>query len=155
MQPVDLARPQEHEQLPRAVEAHRRDAALLELDPPAGEVVHHLGEIRLVADDEHAVAGRRELTGGADVEARLQRLVLDRLDLERLTGEDRGLQGADLRAREDGLERHLERRERAARGAGLVLAALGEAPVVVGPRVVRLGLAVAQEPELVGHRRGN
>jgi hypothetical protein len=41
--------------------------------------------------------------------------------------------------------------QRAARGTRLLLAALGEAALIVGARVVRLGFAVAQEPDLLGH----
>ena len=51
------------------------------------------------------------------------------------------------------LELEPERGERAARGARLLRAARSvRRALVVGPGVVRLGLAVAQEPELAGHR---
>ena len=56
----------------RPLDADRRDAALLEVDPPAGEVVHDLRERRVVADDEHArvvAVGISELERVVAVEA--------------------------------------------------------------------------------------
>ena len=97
-----------------------------------------------------AVARRRASSVGvAGVEARGQRGVLDRLGPERLAGERRAVS----RARTFGLVNTawnvtFERERAPAGGTRLLLAARREAAVVVGPRVVRLGLPVAQEPEL-------
>ena len=135
----------------------RGDAALLEVDARAGEVVDDLGEVGLVADDEHALVrtgGGQQLERVGDVEAREQRGVLDRLDAEGLAGQHRGVARADLRAREGEVDVDLQRGQRAARDARLLAAAVGEAAVGVGPRVVGLGLAVPQEPELLRHAPG-
>jgi hypothetical protein len=48
----------------------------------------------------------------------------------------------------------LQRRQRAPGDPGLLAAAIGEAAIGVGSRVVWLGLAVPQEPELLGHAPG-
>ena len=80
--------------------------------------------------------------------------MLDRLDAERLAGQHGGVARADLRAGEGEVDVHLQRGQRAAGDARLLAAAVGEAAVGVGPRVVRLGLAVPQEPELLRHAPG-
>ena len=63
---------------PAALQAHRRDAPLLEVDAPAGEFAHDLGEVGLVADDQQAPVGgqrRDRLARRRRVEAAGQRLV--------------------------------------------------------------------------------
>ena len=107
-----------------------------------------------MADDEHPLVGARpqQLAGVARGEALAQRLPEHRLDAERLAGQLGGPQRADLRAGVDGVEDEVEGGQRAAGDAGLLLPARRElAGGVVA--VVRLGLAVSQEPELGGHRR--
>ena len=157
--PLELARAQQHDQLAaRAVEAHGGDAALLEVDPPAGEVVDDLGEVGLVADDEHALVGTG---GGQELAARRRRRSRRRAPRAR-SAPRRGPRTASTavsRARTLGLVKHrwtcdLERRQRAARDPRLLAAAIGEAAVGVGSRVVGLGLAVPQEPELLRHAPG-
>src|SRR5512133_4104790 len=110
---LELTRAQQHDQLPaRAVEAHGGDAALLHVDAPPGEVVDDLGEVRLVADHQHALfepGGGEQLQRGLAVEARGQGIVLDRLGPEGLAGKQRGLAGADLGAREGEVNLDLER----------------------------------------------
>src|SRR3954449_10792201 len=102
--PVGLARPQQDDELAAgAVEPDPRDAALLEVDAPARQVVDDLAEVGLVADDQHALVragGAHEIERRPPVEALAQRLVVHRLDVERLAGELGGLPRADLRARE-------------------------------------------------------
>ena len=65
-------------------------------------------EVRFVADDQDALvladSGRSSSTCVVGVEARAQRLVLDRLAAERLAGQPRGVARAHLRAGEDVLE---------------------------------------------------
>ena len=64
----------------------RGDAALLEVDPAAGEVVDDLRERRLVADDEHArvaVVGVQQLERVVAVEAVGERRLVHRLDVQR------------------------------------------------------------------------
>src|SRR4051795_10416259 len=98
--PVGLARAEEHDELAAgAVEPDASDAALLEVDAPAGEVVDDLAEVGLVADDEHALVrvGRaHEVERRGAVEALGERFVVDGLDAQRLARELRGLPGADL-----------------------------------------------------------
>jgi hypothetical protein len=116
--------------------------------------VDDLREVRVVADDEDPAVRRdlqQQLPGGIAVEPRGQRVGLDRREAEGLAGQPRGLQRADLRAGVDGLERELERGQGASRGARLRLAPLRELPVVVGARLVRLGLCVPQQPQLGRH----
>ena len=58
----------------------RRDAALLEVDPAAGQVVDDLAEVGLVADDQHALVaagGGEQVERGAPVEALGERLLDD------------------------------------------------------------------------------
>ncbi len=73
------------------------------------------------------------------------------LGVERLGGELGRLLGAHLRARVDGGELDAQAREGGAGGGRLALAARGQLALVVGLRVVRDGLPVAEEPELLGH----
>src|SRR5262245_45448353 len=55
-EPVELPGAQQDDQLAvPAVEPDARDPALLHVDGPAGQVVHDLREVRLVADDEDAL----------------------------------------------------------------------------------------------------
>src|SRR5204863_6040 len=61
-EPVELPGAQQHDQLAAAaVEADARDAALLHVDAPAGEVVDDLREVGLVADDEDALVRMQQL----------------------------------------------------------------------------------------------
>src|SRR3954451_15784685 len=53
---VQLAGAQQDEELPAAAfEADPGDPALLELDPRARQVMHHLHEVRVVADEQRAL----------------------------------------------------------------------------------------------------
>lgn len=116
--------------------------------------MYDLGEVGVVADEEHAAIGARSSDEGerlARVEVLAQLGVLHGLDAERRAGQARGIKRARLRARERVVDDQAERCQRATRDLGLTLAALGQAPLRVGARVVALGLAVAQEPELLGH----
>ena len=113
-----------------------------------------LHEVRVVADEQHALVGSRgrgERERVVDVEVARQRVVDDELAAELLAGQPRGVQRAHARARRDELKRDPERGQRAPRRARLLLAALGQAPLGVGPGVVWLGLAMAQKPELLSH----
>src|SRR3954453_19030947 len=82
--PVDLARSQQHDELAAgAVEADSRDAALLEADAPARQVVDDLAEVRLVPDDQHALGragGAHELERSRSVEPLRERVLDDRVD---------------------------------------------------------------------------
>jgi hypothetical protein len=116
--------------------------------------VDDLREVGLVPDDQNALIGgggaheRKRLVG---VEAAGERLVLDGLDPERLAGQPRRVACADLRAGERDVDLDLQRRQRLAGGAGLGAPAIGEPALDIGARVMRLGLAVPQEPELLRH----
>ena len=133
----------------------RGDAALLEVDRRAGEVVDDLVEVGVVADEQHALVGARR-----SVSSRTSSASKPPLSGACATGSRpsvsqarRGrVQRPDPRARDDELERQLERGECAAGGARLLLAARRQAPLLVRAGVVRLGLAVSQEPQLLGHR---
>src|SRR5436190_19596536 len=104
-EPVELPGTQQHDQLAAvAVEPHARDAALLHVDPATGQVVHDLGEVRLVADDEDPLVGVQQLERVVRGEALAQRLVVDRFAAERLARELRGVAGSDLGRGVDGLE---------------------------------------------------
>src|SRR3954447_14411609 len=154
--PVGLTRAQEHDELTaRAVEADAGDPALLEVDAPAREVVDDLAEVGLVADDEHALVGARrahQVERRLPVEALGERVVVDRLDAEEVARELRGLPRAELGAREAQVHLDLERAQGLPGRARLVAAPVGELALVVGGLVVRDGLAVPEEPELLGHR---
>src|SRR3954454_24095403 len=97
---IELTRAQERDELAaRAAEPHGRDAALLEVDPPARQVVDDLAEVGIAADDEHALVGaggRHQLERRAAVEALGERLLVDRLDAELGAREAGGVAGADL-----------------------------------------------------------
>src|SRR3954454_13729670 len=114
--PVGLARSQQRDELAAgAVEPDAGDAALLEVDAPAGQVVDDLAEVGLVADGEHALVragGPHEVERGRAVEALREGLLVDRLDPERLARELGRLAGADLRAREAEMHLDFERLER-------------------------------------------
>ena len=144
---------------PRAPSRRTRgDAALLEVDAPAGEVVDDLGEVGLVADHEHALVGPgggQELQRVGDVEAGGQRA---RARPARRRAPRRPARAVS-RARTFGLVKarwtcDLQRGQRAAGDARLLAPAIGEAALGVGPGVVGLGLAVPQEPELLRHAPG-
>src|ERR671928_1242264 len=155
--PVELAGAQQHAQLAAgALQAHRGQAALLEGDPGAGEVVDDLAEVRLVADHEHALVGPgggHERQRVVAIEALRQLRVLGRLDPELGAGQKRGVAGAHAWAREREMDLHAQGGQRPAGGPRLVAPALGELALgVVGARVVRLGLAVSKEPQLLRHR---
>src|SRR3954465_674933 len=152
---VDLARAKQHHQLAAgAVDPDAGHAALLHGDLRTREVMDDLGEVGIVADHQHALVGGQQLERVVGGDPLAQRLVLERLAAEALAGELRRLERADLGRRVDRLERDLQGGKGAAGSAGLALAAFGQvALVVAGARVVRLGLAVPQEPELTCHRR--
>ena len=121
------------------------------------EIVDDLHEVRVVADEQHALvrarAGRQpERVVDAEA-ARQGRVDDDPLVAELLAREPRGFQCAHAGAGEHELKRDAERGERAPGRARLLLAALGEPAIGVGARVVRLGLAVPQEPQLLCHDR--
>src|SRR5205814_192741 len=84
--PVEFARAHHDDELcARAVEPDGSDAALLEVDPRAGEVVDDLAEVGLVADDEDApvaAGGRHQLQRVVAVEAGGERLMVDRLEAQ-------------------------------------------------------------------------
>ena len=107
-----------------------------------------------MADDQHArvgVVAAEQLERVGAVEA-LGEHVLDLgLGVERLGGEPGGLLGAHLRARVDRGELDAQPREGGAGGSRLALAARGQLALVIGLRVVRDGLPVAEKPELLGH----
>ena len=144
--PHELARTQQRDELAAgAVETHRGDAALLEVEARPGEVVDDLGEVGLVADDQHALVGPgdgQQLASVVDIEAGEQRRVLERVDAQGLARQHRRVTRADLGAREAQVDVHLQRRQRAARDPRLLAPAIGEGAVGVRPRVVGLGLAV-------------
>ena len=105
-------------------------------------------------DHEHARVGavaQQQLERVLAVEAVGQRLLLRRLDVERLAGELRGLDRADLGARVAGLELDAEPREPLPRGDRLALAAGRQFAVVVGLGLVGNGLSVTKKPELRRH----
>src|SRR5690349_13598216 len=61
-EPVELPGAQQDDQLGvAAVEPEAGDPALLHVDLPAGEVVHDLRDVRLVADDEDPLVGVQQL----------------------------------------------------------------------------------------------
>jgi hypothetical protein len=99
-----------------------------------GEVVHDLAEVGFVAHDEDPAVvpgGRQQLERVVDVEARAERLVLHGLARHRLTGQQRGVTGADLRAREDVVEFEAQRDQRAACGERLLAPTIGQTALVV------------------------
>ena len=112
--PRDLARAQEHEQRAAPpVEAHRRDAALLQVDARAGEVVQDLLEVGVVADEQHALVG-----GPRRARARSRRrrrspcraaCATTSSQPQRLARQPQRVERADPRARDGELERELER----------------------------------------------
>ena len=111
-------------------------------------------EVRVVADEQHAPVvarrlGQRERI--VDVEAARQCRIDDEVAAELHAGQTGRVQCADPRARDDELEGDAELLERAAGDLRLRLAALGEPTIDVGAGVVRLGLAVPEEPELLRH----
>src|SRR6476660_2224016 len=110
-EPLELPGTQQHDQLAAAaVNPQAGDAALLHIDLRAGQVVHDLREVRLVADDEDPLVGVQKLQRVVGGEAHAQRRVLHRLAAERLVREPSRVAGADLRRGVDGLERDGERR---------------------------------------------
>src|SRR4051794_29600306 len=98
---LELARAQHHDQLALgALDADRGDRALLEVDPRAGEVVHGLREIGVVADDQDArvgVVAAEQLERVAGLEPVGEDVLDLGLDVERLGGELRGALRAHLR----------------------------------------------------------
>ena len=92
---------QQNEHLvPAGLQADGDHAALLEVHPPAREVVHELRERRIVADDEHRPASCSSSSSRASSESKpLESYCVAHLrrDVERLARERRGVQGADLR----------------------------------------------------------
>ena len=128
--------------------------ALLEVDAAAREVVDDLRERRVVPDDQHArvgVVAAEQVERVAGLEAVGEHVLDLGVDVERLRREPRGADRAHLRARVDGGELDAEARERRAGRTRLALAASGQLPLGVGLGVVRNGLPVAEEPELLGH----
>ena len=105
-----------------------------------------------VFDNDGLTLDTETVWSRAEVEAAPEALVDDRLGAEQLARQARGVQRAHARARHDELEGDLERDERPAGRARLLLAAGRQAPVVIGPRTVGLGLAVSQKPELLRHQ---
>jgi hypothetical protein len=145
---------QQRRQLRRRAHPHAREAALLELDPRAGEVVDDLGEVRLVADDQDprvGVVAEQQLAGVVAVEVAGEGTLLERLDVERLERQPRGVPRADLRARVADVHPRAEARERPAGQPRLLLAPRRQHPLGVRGRVVRHGLAVSQQPESLRH----
>ena len=114
------------------------DAALLELDPAAGQVVDDLREVRLVAD-ERAGAGRARGPSSASaslrVEAGPQRA---RARPARSPSSAQASSAvsprADLGARQAQVDRDVQAGQRAPGGARLLLAALGQRTAVVVAR---------------------
>jgi hypothetical protein len=107
-----------------------------------------------VADDEDARLDTgfiEKLARGASVEAARNDVADHGFLLEVLACDPRCIDRADERAGEHALEPHLEARERDAGRPCLILAAFGEPALGIGSGVVRLGLAVSQEPELRSH----
>ena len=154
-QRLELARAQQHEQLAaRALRPHGRDATLLEVDPGAGEIVDDLRERRLVADREDAGLGAvpvQQLERVVATEAVGQRVVRERLDVERPAGEPRGVERAQLRARVAGVELDPEPRQPLPSGDRLALAAGRQLAVGVGLGLVGNGFSVTKKPELRRH----
>ena len=122
----------------------------------AGQVVHDLGERRVVADDEDpraVVVLGEQVARDVLVEALAERLALLGRHVERLAGERRRAGGADERARVTGRELEPEPRQRLAGGERLALAPCGQLTVEVVLGFVRDGLAVPEEPELLLRHR--
>ena len=89
--------------------------------------------------------------------ARERRVQLERIALGVAHLSERQLSGfarARLRAREHRAERHSGVCQRQTRDTRLALAALGEPPLCVGTRAVRLRVGVTEQPELTGHSHG-
>ena len=88
-----------------------------------------------------------QLIGVAGIEAAAERLVHGRLAAELHARQPRRVERAHARARVDGVELHAQARKRAA-GAGRLALAAGRQPAgEILARPVRLGVAVAQQPE--------
>ena len=107
-----------------------------------------------MADDEHARVGAvavEQLDRLVGVEVVGEHVLDLGLDVERLGGELRGVEGAHLRARVDGRELDPEARQRGARRGGLALAPRGQLALRIRLGIVWNGLPVAEEPELLGH----
>ena len=119
---AQLGRPQQHAQLALLDPGQ---TALLHPHLRAGERVHGHGEVGVVAHQQHVLAAPGGERLGVERIAGQLGLELG-LGAQRLAGEPRRLDGADLRAREAGVELHAERRERLARGPRLLLALVGE-----------------------------
>ena len=88
----------------------RREAALLELDPPRGSELDGAREVGLVADQQHLAAPGGE-PGRVEVAA-AERFDHLGLDPERLAGEPRGVERPHLRARQAGGDADVQGRER-------------------------------------------
>jgi hypothetical protein len=152
-QGLQLARPQEREQFaPAGTDAHRGDAALLEVHARAGEVEDDLLERRVVPDDQDprsVVMLGQQLAGGVDVEPLAERGARLGRHVEWLARQLGGAGRAQERARVAGRELEPEPGERLARGDRLALAPRGQLALEVGLRLVRDGLAVPEKPELL------
>ena len=100
------------------------DAALLEVHARAREVVDDLREVGLVPDDQHValVRGGQRPRRRPTSKPRATSRDLGDLDAERLAGQPRGVERADLGRRVARLELHPGPRQRLAGGARLVLA---------------------------------
>lgn len=138
--------------------AQHRDPTLLELDSRTADLLDELREVGLVTDEEQAAvvidALLEQLLGIGQPESAMERLMHVRREPELTAREPGGFQRPLAWTRLDRSELDAQARERAPRRERLAAPLLGQGALGVGSAPVRLGGAVAKQPELSGHRRG-